>query len=77
MSSNIAGLTVVIVSGSSGIGYGVAKAALLQHAAHVTIGSSSKVKVEDALKRLKADVANASVGGKTSGDMIDAKDRLW
>lgn len=76
MSSNIAGLTVVIVGGPSGIGYGVAKAALLQHAAHVIIRSSSKVKMEDDLKRLKADVSNASVGGKTSGDVIDAKDRL-
>lgn len=47
------------------MGYGVAKASLLERAAHVIIGSSSKEKVEDALKRLEADVANASWKGKS------------
>lgn len=56
------------------MGYGVAKASLLERAAHVIIGSSSKEKVEDALKRLEADVANASVEGKISGDVVDGKD---
>lgn len=50
------------------------RAALLEHAAHVIVGSSSKFKVEDALKRLKVDVAKASVEGKITGDVIDAKD---
>jgi len=74
MSSNLAGQTVVVIGGSSGIGYSVAKAALLERAAHVIIGSSSKDKVENALKRLKADVANASIEGKLEGNMVDAKD---
>lgn len=74
MSSNLKGQTVVVIGGSSGMGYGVAKASLLQHATHVIIGSSSKDKVEDALKRLNADVANASVEGGITGDVIDGKD---
>ena len=73
MSSNLSGKTVVVIGGSSGIGYGVAKAALLERAAHVIIGSSKKDKVEDALKRLKADTANADVKGKVTGDVIDGK----
>lgn len=73
MSSDLAGQTVVVIGGSSGIAYGVAKAALLERAAHVIIGSSSKEKVHDALKRLKADIAGASVPGVISGDVIDGK----
>ena len=73
MSSNLSGKTVVVIGGSSGIGYGVAKAALLERAAHVIIGSSKKDKVEDALKRLKADTANAAVEGKVTGGVIDGK----
>lgn len=74
MSSNLADQTVVIIGGSSGIGYGVAKAALLEHATRVIIGSSSKDKVEDAVKRLRADTASASVPGTISGDIVDGKD---
>lgn len=73
MSSNLAGQIVVVIGGSSGIGYGVARASLLEHAAHVVVGSSSKDKVEDALKRLKADVANVSAEGRLSGNVVDAK----
>lgn len=76
MSSNLAGQIVVVIGGSSGIGYGVARAALLEHAAHVVVGSSSKDKVEDALKRLKADVANVSMEGRLSGNVVDAKDSV-
>lgn len=65
---------MVVIGGSSGIGYSVAKAALLERAAHVIIGSSSKDKVENALKRLKADVANASVEGQLVGDVVDGKE---
>lgn len=65
---------MVVIGGSSGIGYSVAKAALLERAAHVIIGSSSKDKVENALNRLKADVANASVEGQLVGDVVDGKD---
>lgn len=74
MSSNLAGQTVVVIGGSSGIGYGVAKASLLERAAHVIIGSSSKDRVDDALKRLKADVANISVEGTITGGVIDGAD---
>jgi len=74
MSSNLAGQTVVVVGGSSGIGYGVAKASLLNRAAQVIIASSSAEKVDDAIKRLQADVAGAAVEGKLSGGVLNAKD---
>lgn len=74
MASKLTGQTIVVIGGSSGIGYGVAKAALLEHAAHVIIGSSSKDKVDRAIERLKADVANASVDGAVTGDVVDGKD---
>lgn len=74
MSSNLAGQIVVVIGGSSGIGYGVAKASLLERAAHVIIGSSSKDRVDDALLRLKAEVANSSVEGTLTGNVIDGSD---
>ena len=74
MSTNLAGQTVVIVGGSSGIGYGVAKASLLNQAAQVIIASSSAERVDDAIKRLHADVAGSSVVGKLSGGIVNAKD---
>lgn len=74
MSSNLAGQVIVVIGGSSGIGYGVAKAVLLQEAARVVIGSSNKAKVENAVERLRADVASASVVGTISGDVVDGND---
>lgn len=74
MSSNLAGQTVVIIGGSSGIGYAIAKASLLEDAARVIIGSSSRDNVEDAVKRLKADAPASSGEGKLIGDVIDGKD---
>lgn len=74
MSSNLAGQTVVVVGGSSGIGYGVAKASLLNRAAQVVIASSSAEKVDDAIKRLEVDVSGAAVEGKLSGGVLNAKD---
>ncbi|KAH8112589.1 short-chain dehydrogenase/reductase SDR [Phellopilus nigrolimitatus] len=75
--ATLAGKTIVVVGGSSGIGYGVAKASLLSHAAHVIIGSSSQQKVIAALDRLRSELAAAettSVGGIVTGEVINAKD---
>lgn len=74
--ATLAGKTVIIIGGSSGIGYGVAKAALLSHASHVIISSSSQQKVDNALSRLKSDISalTASVEGNMSGEIVDAKD---
>jgi NAD(P)-dependent dehydrogenase (short-subunit alcohol dehydrogenase family) len=55
---------VVIIGGSSGIGYAVAEGALGE-GAHVVIGSTSKAKVDAAVERL---------GSAASGIVVDAQD---
>jgi NAD(P)-dependent dehydrogenase (short-subunit alcohol dehydrogenase family) len=47
----IAGKKVLVIGGSSGLGFAVAKAALLE-GAHVTIASSNPTKLEAAAKSL-------------------------
>ena len=65
--TTLEGQTILVVGGSSGIGYGVAKLSLLSEAARVIIASSSKAKVDNAISRLIAEV---------SGTIPDAKGRL-
>ncbi|KAL5519705.1 hypothetical protein ACEPAG_1365 [Sanghuangporus baumii] len=74
--ATLAGKTVLIVGGSSGIGYGVAKASLLSRASKIIIASSSKARVEAALVRLKNDITatGSNVEGSASGESVDAKD---
>lgn len=84
MATTLAGKTVVVVGGSSGIGYGVAKAALLAHAAHVTVVASTPDKAARTVERLRADVAAALAAapagtaprapGSIAGDALDAHD---
>ncbi|THH03730.1 hypothetical protein EW145_g6053 [Phellinidium pouzarii] len=75
--ATLAGKTIVVVGGSSGIGYGVAKAALLSRAEQVIIGSSSQTKVNGALARLQAEltaIGGAAVEGKLTGEIVNARD---
>ena len=72
--ATLEGKTIVVVGGSSGIGYGVAKASLLSLASRVIIGSSSSAKVESALTRLQADLQGKNVPGSLSGEVISATD---
>ena len=72
--ATLEGKKVVVVGGSSGIGYGVAKASLLSLAAHVVIASSSAQKVSKAVARLLAepDLQKLSgLTGKVTGDVVD------
>lgn len=62
--------TVVVVGGSSGIGFGVAVASLQYLANTVIIASSNKRRVEDAVLRLKAH----NLPGEVRGEVLDAKD---
>lgn len=73
-SSNLEGKTIVVVGGSSGIGYGVAKAALLEGAGKVVIGSSSQEKISNAIQKLRKELAvqGKSVPGEVAGEVIDA-----
>ncbi|PPQ94972.1 hypothetical protein CVT25_004217 [Psilocybe cyanescens] len=62
--------TVVVVGGSSGIGFAVALASLQSLASLVIIASSNKSRVEDAVARLKAH----KLPGEVRGQVLDAKD---
>lgn len=74
--ATLEGKKIVIIGGSSGIGYSTAKASLLNFAGHVLVASSSKAKVDAAVARLLADPAFQlqSSQGRVSGDVIDLKD---
>ncbi|PPQ88860.1 hypothetical protein CVT25_009586 [Psilocybe cyanescens] len=62
--------TVVVVGGSSGIGFAVALASLQSLASVVIIASSNKSRIEDAVARLKAH----KLPGQIREQMLDAKD---
>ncbi len=62
--------TVVVVGGSSGIGFGVALAALQSHASMVIIASSNTERVTGAVERLKSH----KLRGEVRGEVLDAKD---
>lgn len=74
--ATLEGKKIVIIGGSSGIGYSVAKASLLNLAGHVLVASSSKAKVDGAVTRLLAEPAlkAQSLQGRVSGDVVDLKD---
>lgn len=68
----LAGQTVLVIGGSSGIGFGVAVAALNNGAAKVIIGSSSAEKVKNAIQRLRS--KTGAKEGQVEGVVIDVKD---
>jgi len=70
--ATLAGKSVVVVGGTSGIGFGVAKGSLISFAATVVVASSSKAKVENAVARLLQVVAEKHLPGKVSGWVVDA-----
>jgi len=72
MTNNLKGKKIVIIGGTSGIGFGVAKAALLDHAAEVIVASSSKSKVDNAVERLQKIMGdNAGLNGVVKGEVVD------
>ena len=62
--------TVLIVGGSSGIGFAVARAALQSLARTVIIASSNAERVAGAVARLQAH----ALSGEVHGEVVDAKD---
>ena len=80
--TTLANKKILIIGGSSGIGYGVAKAALLSRASHVIIASSSQERVTNAIARLNEDVEIASrerglaTGGILTGEVVDARNSV-
>ncbi|KAF7800309.1 hypothetical protein EIP86_011558 [Pleurotus ostreatoroseus] len=70
------GKRIVVIGGSSGIGYAAALASLLDRAEHVLIASSSKSKVDAAVARLLAEPALQAqpAQGRVGGSVIDLTD---
>ncbi|GJJ06994.1 hypothetical protein Clacol_001192 [Clathrus columnatus] len=67
--ATLANKTILIIGGSSGIGFGVAEASLKSFAKTVIIASSNKERVEKAVKKL----IDAKLGaGEITGRVVDA-----
>ena len=74
--STLEGKKVVVIGGSSGIGYAVVKAALLALADHVTVASSSPSKVDTAVRGLLAEPVlqmHTDLVNRVSGKVLDIK----
>lgn len=72
--ATLEGQTIVVFGGSSGIGYSVAKVALLSRAAHVVIASSTQMRIDAAVASLQSEVIGGNgLPGKVSGFVVDAK----
>ena len=75
--ATLQGKKIVILGGSSGIGYGVAKASLLSLADHVLVASSSLAKVDTAVQRPLAEPPlrdQPNLRNRIGGDVLDLKD---
>lgn len=69
LQDKLQGARIVIVGGSSGIGFSVARLSLAAGAAKVTIGSSSQERVDIAIQKLK----DESPAGEVEGYIVNAK----
>jgi NAD(P)-dependent dehydrogenase (short-subunit alcohol dehydrogenase family) len=69
--STLTGQTILIIGGTSGIGFGIADASLQSGAATVIVASSSSAKVDKAVERLRANSSNHQT---VKGVVIDGKD---
>lgn len=67
--ASLAGKIILIVGGTSGIGFGVAEAALTSQAAHVIVASRSAEKVNATISKLQK---LPGVQGKVTGATVDA-----
>ena len=75
--ATLRGKKIVVIGGSSGIGYSVAKASLLSLADHVLIASSSRAKVDNAVQRLLAEPSlqgQVDLANRVSGDVVNLND---
>lgn len=64
--------TILVVGGTSGIGFSVAKASLLSLAAKVIVASSSEAKVARAIERLKTVISEQKLPAIVEGGTLDA-----
>ena len=73
--TTLEGQIVLVIGGTSGIGYGVARLALLSGASQVIIASSNRAKVDNAISRLIVDVEKEvpSMRNRLKGELFDAR----
>ncbi len=74
--TTLSGQRILVVGGTSGIGFAVAKLSLLSVASHVIVVSSSASKVEGAVSRLQAIITENKLSGRVTGDVLDASDTV-
>lgn len=72
MASSLSGKKILIVGGTSGIGFSVAKFSLLDRASEVIVVSSTKEKVDAAVSKLGALITEHGLVGKVDGLVVDA-----
>ncbi len=73
MAKALEGKKIVIIGGTSGIGFAVAKAALQDRAAEVVVVSSQGINVDGAVDRLQKVVGEtAGLVGVVKGEVVDA-----
>lgn len=72
--ATLEGQTIVALGGTSGVGFGVAKGALLSLAAHVIVASSTQARVDSAVERLRTLISEKKLPGKVTGHVLDVKD---
>jgi len=73
MANTLEGTKIVIIGGTSGIGFAAAKSALLDHAAEVVVVSSQRINVDGAVDRLQKVVGEtAGLVGVVKGEVVDA-----
>lgn len=72
MANSLSGKKILLVGGTSGMGFSTAKFSLLDHAAEVIVASSTKEKVDAAVAKLNALISEKKLVGKVSGLVVDA-----
>ncbi len=66
----LSGQKILVVGGTSGVGFAVAKLSLLSVASHVIVASSTASKVEGAVSHLQAIITEYNLPGKVTGDVL-------
>lgn len=74
--ATLKGQTVLVIGGSSGVGFGVALAALQSHASKVIIASSSQSRLDDAIQRLLSHPSLSDENRDFKGPLGDVESRV-
>jgi NAD(P)-dependent dehydrogenase (short-subunit alcohol dehydrogenase family) len=72
--ATLKGKSILVIGGTSGIGYAVARGSLASQAERVIVISSTSTRVNEALTQLRSFVSSSSLPGKVEGLVVDATD---